>query len=311
MKKFLKRALITIAAGFAGLLTLGAILSSQDKEAAEQAGFDSVEEFRLAKKENIETKAEYDAFVQRQAEIDAKAAKDGGFLSVDEYKRASAVDMPTKELYDEYLEQKIAEEKRKAEDAEAERVASEAGLEIAEEKRKAEDAEAERVASEAAARRAAELATIKAKMTSNGYALLSMTDKRFDYTAHDLMTDSCDVVLDGVLGLTATDNAIYNSQSYVHFAYYNGKFQQAIEAVEPKKNHRQVKGFEGFRVSTFLKDKFIVDSDSGVVFGRENEFAHRFYGYERLDEGIVTLKLFNKKDSSKNQEVELAVCIDN
>ena len=288
MKKFLKRALITIAAGFAGLLTLGAILSSQDKEAAEQAGFDSVEEFRLAKKENIETKAEYDAFVQRQAEIDAKAAKDGGFLSVDEYKRASAVDMPTKELYDEYLEQKIAEEKRKA-----------------------EDAEAERVASEAAARRAAELATIKAKMTSNGYALLSMTDKRFDYTAHDLMTDSCDVVLDGVLGLTATDNAIYNSQSYVHFAYYNGKFQQAIEAVEPKKNHRQVKGFEGFRVSTFLKDKFIVDSDSGVVFGRENEFAHRFYGYERLDEGIVTLKLFNKKDSSKNQEVELAVCIDN
>jgi hypothetical protein len=163
---------------------------------------------------------------------------------------------------------------------------------------------------EAAARRVAELATIKAKMTSNGYALLSMTDKRFDYTAHDLMTDSCDVVLDGVLGLTATDNAIYNSQSYFHFAYRNGEFQQAIAAFEPKKNHRQVKGFPGMRQSTVLKDKFIVDSDSGVVFVRQNEFADYFYDYERLDEGIVTYKLFHKKDSSRNQEGELAVCID-
>ncbi|MDA9847238.1 hypothetical protein N9C27_00010 [Luminiphilus sp.] len=112
MKKFLKRALIIIAAGFAGLLTFGAILSSQDKEAAEQAGFDSVEEFRLARKENIETKAEYDAFVQRQAEIDA--ATQGGFLSIDEYKKAQAVNMATKDLYDKYLEEEEEEKAGKA-----------------------------------------------------------------------------------------------------------------------------------------------------------------------------------------------------
>ena len=121
MKKFLKITFIVIIVGFAGLLTLGAITSSQQKEAAEQGGFDSVAEYKKAKTENISTKEEYEVFLKRQAEIDAKAAENGGFLSIDEYKEAKAVSMPTKELYDEYLVQKaelkLAEEKRQAEEA--------------------------------------------------------------------------------------------------------------------------------------------------------------------------------------------------
>ena len=128
MKKFLKITFIVIIVGFAGLLTLGAITSSQQKEAAEQGGFDSVAEYKKAKTENISTKEEYEAFLKRQA----KAAQDGGFLSVDEYKKALAVSIPTKDLYDKYLVQKaelkLAEEKRQAE------------LKLAEEKRQAEEA---------------------------------------------------------------------------------------------------------------------------------------------------------------------------
>lgn len=118
MKKSLK---ITLVVAFAGLLVLSAINSSKIKDAAEQAGFDNVEEYKTAQIKNIETKAEYDAFVQRQAEIEAKAATNGGFLSVDEYKKAKAVDMPTKELYDQYLvqqaESKLAEDQRRVEES--------------------------------------------------------------------------------------------------------------------------------------------------------------------------------------------------
>lgn len=118
MKKSLK---ITLVVAFAGLLVLSAINSSKIKDAAEQAGFDNVEEYKKAQIKNIETKAEYDAFVQRQAEIEAKAATNGGFLSVDEYKKAKAVDMPTKELYDQYLvqqaESKLAEDQRRVEES--------------------------------------------------------------------------------------------------------------------------------------------------------------------------------------------------
>ena len=72
---------------------------------------------------------EYDAFLKRQAEMDAKAAENGGFLSVDEYKKARAVSMPTKELYDKYLVQqaeiKLAEEKQNAEKAKTESISAE------------------------------------------------------------------------------------------------------------------------------------------------------------------------------------------
>lgn len=121
MKKFFKIFLIVVVVGFAGLLTLGAIVSSQQEEAAEQAGFDSVDEYKEAQKQNIATKAEYDEFVKRQAEIDARAAQDGGFLSIDEYKEARLVNMPTKDLYDKHLiqqaEAKLAEERRKIEES--------------------------------------------------------------------------------------------------------------------------------------------------------------------------------------------------
>lgn len=63
VKKFLKITLIVIIVGFAGLLTLGAIESSQQEEAAKESGFDSVAEYKKAKRENISTKAEYDEFV--------------------------------------------------------------------------------------------------------------------------------------------------------------------------------------------------------------------------------------------------------
>lgn len=129
VKKFLKITLIVIIVGFAGLLTLGAIESSQQEEAAKESGFDSVAEYKKAKRENISTKAEYDEFVKRQAQIDAEAAINGGFLSVDEYKEAKAVSMPTKELYDKHLVQqaelKLAERKHKAEEAEKARLAQE------------------------------------------------------------------------------------------------------------------------------------------------------------------------------------------
>jgi hypothetical protein len=129
MKKFIKITLSVIGISFAGLLVLGAISSSKLNDAAEKAGFDNIEEYKIAKKANISTKSEYDTYLQQQAELDAKAAENGGFLSVDEYKEAKAVNMPTKELYDKYLVQraelKLAEEQRKEEEKTSESAISE------------------------------------------------------------------------------------------------------------------------------------------------------------------------------------------
>ena len=111
------------------------IENRETEKMATKGGFESVQEFEAAKAKNIFTKAEYDAYVAQRDKADKDAAAQGGFLSVDEYKKAQYVDMPTKELYDRYLEQqaelRIAEEKRKAEEAEKARLAA-----IAEEKQK-------------------------------------------------------------------------------------------------------------------------------------------------------------------------------
>ena len=129
--------------------------SREAEKMAAEGGFESVQEFEAAKAQNIFTKAEYDAYVAQRDEADKAAAEQGGFLNVDEYRKAQYVNMPTKALYDKYLEQqaelKIAEEKRKAEEAEKARLAAEA-----EEKRKAEEAEKARLAAEAEEKRKAE-----------------------------------------------------------------------------------------------------------------------------------------------------------
>ena len=135
---------------------MGNLMESRETEKmASEGGFESVREFEAAKANNIFTKAEYDVFVAERDRADKAAAVEGGFLSVDEYKKAQYVNMPTKALYDKYLEQqaelKLAEEKRKAEEAEKARLAK-----AAEEKRKADEAEAARLAKAEEEKRKAE-----------------------------------------------------------------------------------------------------------------------------------------------------------
>jgi hypothetical protein len=142
------------------LLVVGGLVSNlmESREAekmAAEGGFENVQEFEAAKAKNIFTKAEYDDFIAERDRADKAAAEQGGFLNVDEYKKAQYVNMPTKALYDEYLVQqaelKLAEEKRKAEEAEKARLAK-----AAEEKRKAEEAEKARLAAIADEKRKAE-----------------------------------------------------------------------------------------------------------------------------------------------------------
>lgn len=143
-----------------GVLVVVGLLSNlmesrETEKMASEGGFESVREFEAAKANNIFTKAEYDVFIAERDRADKAAAVEGGFLSVDEYKKAQYVNMPTKVLYDRYLEQqaelKLAEEKRKAEEAETARLAK-----AAEEKRKAEEAEKARLAEAAEEKRKAE-----------------------------------------------------------------------------------------------------------------------------------------------------------
>ena len=143
-----------------GVLVVVGLLSNlmesrETEKMASEGGFESVREFAAAKANNIFTKAEYDVFIAERDRADKAAAVDGGFLSVDEYKKAQYVNMPSKVLYDRYLEQqaelKLAEEKRKAEEAETARLAK-----AAEEKRKAEEAEKARLAEAAEEKRKAE-----------------------------------------------------------------------------------------------------------------------------------------------------------
>ena len=145
--KSLKKKIIYTALGVLVIMgLLGNLMESRETEKmASEGGFESVREFESAKAINIFTKAEYDDFIAERDRADKAAAEQGGFLNVDEYKKAQYVNMPTKALYDKYLEQqaelKIAEEKRKADEAEKERLAA-----IAEEKRKADEAEKVRLA---------------------------------------------------------------------------------------------------------------------------------------------------------------------
>ena len=122
---------------------------------AVERGFESVQEFEAAQRKDISTKSEYDAYLQKKDKAENEAAAQGGFLSVNEYRKAQSVDMPTKALYDKYLEQqaeiKIAEEQRKAVEAENERLAA-----VAEEKRKAGEAENARLAAIVEQKRKAE-----------------------------------------------------------------------------------------------------------------------------------------------------------
>ena len=131
-----------LAAFFAFAAINNFIEDREDKKMATQGGFENVQEYELAKRENIFTKSEYDKFIQEKLAAEKKAATQGGFLSVDEYKKAQSVNMPTKDLYDNYLEQqaqiRISEEKRKAAEAEEKRKLAEA-----EEKRKAAEAKKE------------------------------------------------------------------------------------------------------------------------------------------------------------------------
>ena len=146
-----------LAAFFAFAAINNFIEDREDKKMATQGGFENVQEYELAKRENIFTKSEYDKFIQEKLAAEKKAATQGGFLSVDEYKKAQSVNMPTKDLYDNYLEQqaqiRISEEKRKAAEAEEKRKLAEAEekrkLAEAEEKRKLAEAEEKRKAAEA------------------------------------------------------------------------------------------------------------------------------------------------------------------
>ena len=126
-----------IRGAFVSILCIGFVVSLQPSKAQLR----EQEELRLAGEA---------ALVEQQ-----QIAETAGFLSVDEYKKAQAVEMPTKALYDKYLEQqaelKIAEEKRKADEAEAARLAA-----AAEEKRKADEAEAARLAAAAEEKRKAD-----------------------------------------------------------------------------------------------------------------------------------------------------------
>lgn len=92
---------------------------ASEQSAAEEGGFESANEYRLAKIKGFNTKPEYDLYLREKSVAEKQVASDAGFLSVEEYKEALAVSMPTKALYDKYLVQKtelkLAEEKRKAE----------------------------------------------------------------------------------------------------------------------------------------------------------------------------------------------------
>ena len=155
--KSLKKKIIYSAVAVLCIVGLGnAFIENRKLEnLAADRGFESVQEFKAAQREDISTKSEYDAYLQKKDKADSEAAAQGGFLSVDEYKKAQYVNMPTKALYDKYLEQqaelKLAEEKRKAEEAEKARLAK-----AAEEKRKAEEAEKARLAAIAEEKRKAE-----------------------------------------------------------------------------------------------------------------------------------------------------------
>ena len=164
--KSLKKKIIYSAVAVLCIVGLGnAFIENRKLEnLAADRGFESVQEFKAAQREDISTKSEYDAYLQKKDKADSEAAAQGGFLSVDEYKKAQYVNMPTKALYDKYLEQqaelKLAEEKRKAEEAEKARLAK-----AAEEKRKAEEAEKARLAAIAEEKRKAEEAE-KARLAS-------------------------------------------------------------------------------------------------------------------------------------------------
>ena len=145
--KSLKKKIIYSAVAVLCIVGLGnAFIENRKLEnLAADRGFESVQEFKAAQREDISTKSEYDAYLQKKDKAESEAAAQGGFLSVDEYKKAQYVNMPTKALYDKYLEQqaelKLAEEKREAEEAEKARLAK-----AEEEKRKAEEAEKARLA---------------------------------------------------------------------------------------------------------------------------------------------------------------------
>ena len=155
--KSLKKKIIYSAVAVLCIVGLGnAFIENRKVEnLAAEGGFESLQEFKSAQRENISTKSEYDAYLQKKDKAEKKAAAQGGFLSVNEYRKAQSVKMPTKALYDKYIEQqaelKLADEKRKAEEAEKSRLAA-----IAEEKLKADEAENARLAAIAEEKRKAD-----------------------------------------------------------------------------------------------------------------------------------------------------------
>ena len=185
-----------IRGAFVSILFIGFVVSVQPNEAQ-----------LLAKKE-IKL-AEEAALLEQQ-----KIAKAAGFLSVEEYEKAKSVEIPTKALYDKYLEQqaelKLAEENRKAEEAENERLAA-----IAEEKRKAEEAEKARLAAVAEEKQkmlaanaeARELLELTEHISKGGsYAFIEISD----IDAKLFLGNSCSEVL----GLRASLKPVKGSHPF-------------------------------------------------------------------------------------------------
>ena len=159
-----------IRGAFVAILFIGFVVSLQPNEA------------QLLEKKELRL-AEEAALLEQQ-----QIAKAAGFLSVEEYEEAKSVEMPTKELYDRYLEQKaelrIAEEKRKAEEAEKARLAA-----AAEENRKADEAEKARLAAAAEETRKAdeaEKARLAAEAEEKQKLLAANAEARelFELTEH-------------------------------------------------------------------------------------------------------------------------------
>ena len=165
-----------------GVLVAAAGINAQLERAeaqklAEQGGFTSIQEMRVAAAAGYSTKEDYDNYsiqlaATREAERQAQQAlaTERGFSSIEEMQTAERAGFVSKQAYEEFLVQeearRVAEAARLAAEAEAARLAAEAeAARLATEAdaaRLAAEAEAARLAAEAeAARLAAEAETVR------------------------------------------------------------------------------------------------------------------------------------------------------
>ena len=170
-----------------------------------------------------------------------------------------------------------------------------------------------RLEEEAAARRVAELATIKAKMLAEGYAIIRANDDRFDYSSRPLET-SCDEVFERIkrLDVIGSDG---NTLQYQQFVYSGNKPLKVMFGYQSYYKFEQFFGFKGDNIldESVSKYRFLSDGpDAGLVSSGYDRMGSWDYSYDKLDQGLVRSKYVrNEKHilGSGVQDVVDAVCI--